>query len=67
MEKTESPKITSKLVYELLATKLFFKHLNLVVEKKKRVNQRKTIHYEKLSYSPEKIQKWNIKIISELL
>ena len=60
MEKTESPKITSKLVYELLATKLFFKHLNLVVEKKKRVNQRKTIHSEKFSYSPEKIQKCNI-------
>ena len=62
MKRTESPKLTSKFLYELLIRsyarfKYFSRTWNLTIFKSKSVNQRKCEHHGKIIFSCEKIQK----------
>ena len=63
MKKTESLKMTSKVLYELLIRsyerfKYFSQTLNLTIAKNTNVTQRKSKHHEKLNFSRQKIQKF---------
>ena len=66
MKKTESPKMTSKVLYELLIRsyerfKYFSRTWNLTISKSTSVNQRKCEHHGKINFSREKTQKCNIR------
>ena len=60
MKKTESPKMTSKVLYELLIRsyerfKYFSQTWNLTIAKNTSVNQRKSKHHRKLNFNRQKI------------
>ena len=66
MKKSESTKMTSKVLYELLIRsyeqfKYFSQTWNFTISKNTNVNHRKSEHYEKLNFNRKKIQKWNFK------
>ena len=61
IKKTESPKMTSKVLYELLIRsyerfKDFSQTWNLTISKNTSVNNGKSKHYEKLNFNRKKIQ-----------
>ena len=66
MKKTESPKMTSKVLYELLIRsyerfKYFSRTWNLTISKSTSVNQQKCGHHGKINFNREKTQKCNIR------
>ena len=72
IKKTESPKMTSKVLYELLIKsyerfKYFSRTLNLSIFKSTSLNQRNCEHHEKINFSHEKIQKmWHPMVTNDL-
>ena len=65
MKKTESPKMTSKFLYEIIIRSYerftyFSQTWNLKIFKNTDVDQQKSKHYEKLNFNREKIQKCNL-------
>ena len=65
-KKAESPKMTSKVLYELLIRsyerfKYFSRTWNLTISKSTSVNQRKCGHHGKINFNREKTQKCNIR------